>query len=328
MAVGPGIRGRHRRTGLLPGRPRRSSPSTALEAARPARRGRVLCFIVPGLLVILVLSRSSSRRAPRSWCSPAAGAGAACQRWRSTRRPASCRPSRRRAGTPAGGAGCATWSPGQRRRPRSGPGSLRSSALCVTEALRRPTRRPHWSALALPLWIGAAPAACSPSAGWRSSGCTVVRGRFRHHPAMQHDTVTHHWMTSSQFLGASPSASSPRDRGADRGRGRLRRCGGGGCGAGGGRGLRPSYGFILLGAHIFAALRASSTVQGFLCRAGPAAIGGIAGACHPPGACPRPLLAARCWAVAAAWLLLMRRGVVSALGGRLPSRLAALPGCQ
>jgi chromate transporter len=77
----------------------------------------------------------------------------------------------------------------------------------------------------------------------------------------------------------------------------------------------PSYGFILLGAPHFAALRASSTVQGFLAGAGPAAVGGIAGAAIPLGLALGHPWQLAVLAVAAAWLLLLGRGVVSALGG-------------
>jgi chromate transporter len=77
----------------------------------------------------------------------------------------------------------------------------------------------------------------------------------------------------------------------------------------------PSFGFVLLGAPHFAALRASSTVQGFLAGAGPAAVGGIAGAAIPLGLALGHLWQVAVLALAAGWLLLARRGVVSALGG-------------
>jgi chromate transporter len=95
----------------------------------------------------------------------------------------------------------------------------------------------------------------------------------------------------------------------------------------GGWAFAPSYGFILLGAPHFPALRASSRVRGFLAGAGPAAVGGIAGAAIPLGLALGHLWQLAVLALAAAWLLLLRRGVVSALGGAAAlGVLAALAG--
>src|SRR3989440_181447 len=89
----------------------------------------------------------------------------------------------------------------------------------------------------------------------------------------------------------------------------------------------PSFGFVLLGAPHFAALRSSSSVQGFLAGAGPAAVGGIAGAAIPLGLALGHLWQAAVLALAAGWLLGARRGVVSALGGAAGlGVLAALAG--
>jgi chromate transporter len=89
----------------------------------------------------------------------------------------------------------------------------------------------------------------------------------------------------------------------------------------------PSFAFVLLGAPHFGALRSSSTVQGFLAGAGPAAIGGIAGAAIPLGLALDHLWQAAVLALAAGWLLGARRGVVSALGGAAAlGVLAALAG--
>ncbi len=82
----------------------------------------------------------------------------------------------------------------------------------------------------------------------------------------------------------------------------------------------PSFAFILGGAGRFSAVRSSQRVGGFLTGAGPCALGAIAGSAVPLG-----LALTHPWQVAVlagalVWLLVARRGVVSAL------LLAALAG--
>jgi chromate transporter len=77
----------------------------------------------------------------------------------------------------------------------------------------------------------------------------------------------------------------------------------------------PSFLFILFGAPHFGRLRASTRVQGFLDGAGPAAIGGIAGASVPLGLALDHAWQVVVLALAGLWLLVARRGVVSALSG-------------
>ena len=77
----------------------------------------------------------------------------------------------------------------------------------------------------------------------------------------------------------------------------------------------PSFCFVLAGGRYFDRLRRSAAVQAFLTGAGPAAIGAIAGA-----AIPLLLALVHLWqvavlAVAAGWLIGLRRGVVTGILG-------------
>jgi len=115
-------------TGLLPGP---ASTQLAIYCAWTLRGPAgalvgALCFIGPGLLVILGLSALFLKARPPL---PVVGAapGRPCRRWRSAPRQASCRQAGAGREPPAGGAGAATWSPGEWRRPRLARGSLRSS---------------------------------------------------------------------------------------------------------------------------------------------------------------------------------------------------------
>jgi chromate transporter len=89
----------------------------------------------------------------------------------------------------------------------------------------------------------------------------------------------------------------------------------------------PSFLFVLFGAPRFGRLRGSALVQAFLDGAGPATIGAIGGSAITLG---RALTEPWQFAVLAAaglWLLVLRRGVVSALvGAGVLGVLAALVG--
>jgi chromate transporter len=85
----------------------------------------------------------------------------------------------------------------------------------------------------------------------------------------------------------------------------------------------PSFVFVTAGARHFDAIRADARVQSFLTGAGPAAIGAIAGS-----AIPLALAIAHVWqlgvlALVALWLLVWRRGVVTALVGAAALGLVA-----
>jgi len=146
-------------------------------------------------------------------------------------------------------------------------------------------------------------------------------------PLMQHDAVNaYHWMTSAQFLNAvalgqvtpGPAVLTVSVVGYA---------------AWGVRGgllaalvaFAPSFAFIIAGARHFDRLRRSARAQAFLTGAGACAIGGIGGAAVPLALGLSHLWQAGTTALAAAWLIGLRRGVVSALaGGGALGAIAAL----
>jgi chromate transporter len=77
----------------------------------------------------------------------------------------------------------------------------------------------------------------------------------------------------------------------------------------------PSFAFVLGGARYFGRLRGNAGVQAFLTGAGPASIGAIAGAAVPLGLALVHLWQVGVLAVAAGWLIGLRRGVVTAIAG-------------
>jgi chromate transporter len=148
-------------------------------------------------------------------------------------------------------------------------------------------------------------------------GALSYGGGFVIIPLMQHDAVhTYHWMTAGQFLSAVALGQVTPGPVVQT----VAVVGYAAAGVAGGLlaalvAFAPSFLFVLGGGRYFDRLRASAAVQAFLTGAGPAAIGAIAGA-----AVPLALALAHRWqfgvlALAAIWLLGVRRGVVSAIVG-------------
>jgi chromate transporter len=77
----------------------------------------------------------------------------------------------------------------------------------------------------------------------------------------------------------------------------------------------PSFAFVLIGGPRFGQLRRNAGIQAFLTGAGPAAIGAIAGASIPLGLALSHLWQVAVLALAAVWLVALRRGVVPAIVG-------------
>jgi chromate transporter len=162
-------------------------------------------------------------------------------------------------------------------------------------------------------------------------GALSFGGGFVIIPLMQADAVhRYHWMTAGQFLNAVALGQlTPGPV--------VHTVAAVGYAAGGIAGgllaaavaFGPSFVFILVGAARFDRLRGNATVQRFFTGAGPAAIGGIAGS-----AVPLARALAEPWqfavlGLAIGWLLLLRRGVVSALLlAALLGVAAALAGLQ
>lgn len=146
-------------------------------------------------------------------------------------------------------------------------------------------------------------------------GALSYGGGFVIIPLMQGDAVnTYHWMTGGQFLSAvalGQITPGPLVQ-------TVAVVGYAAAGIGGGLlasfvAFAPSFAFVLIGAPHFERLRANTRVQQFLTGAGTAAIGAIAGSAIVLGLELEHLWQLGVLALAAAWLLGLRRGVVSAL---------------
>jgi chromate transporter len=148
-------------------------------------------------------------------------------------------------------------------------------------------------------------------------GALSFGGGFVIIPLMQHDAVTtYHWMSGNQFLSAvalgqitpGPVVQTVAVVGYAAG------------GIGGGLlaalvAFSPSFLFVIGGAPHFDRLRASVRIQAFLTGAGAAAIGAIGGAAIPLGLALTHLWQLGVLALAALWLLGLRRSVVWGLLG-------------
>jgi chromate transporter len=146
-------------------------------------------------------------------------------------------------------------------------------------------------------------------------GALSYGGGFVIVPLMQHDAVSaYHWMTSAQFLDAVALGQvTPGPVVLT-----VAAVGYAASGLGGGVlatavAFAPSFLFVIFGARHFDQLRSNLGVQAFLTGTGPAVIGAIVGSAiplarglHHPWQVP--VLAGAC-----VWLFLARRGVVSAL---------------
>jgi chromate transporter len=169
----------------------------------------------------------------------------------------------------------------------------------------------------------AAPAASVASVGglgalvWTSFkvGALSYGGGFVIVPLMQVDAVEqYHWMSSGEFLSAVALGQITPGPVVQT----VAVVGYAAAGIGGGLlaaavAFGPSFLIVILAAPSFDRLRANPIVRAFLAGAGPAAIGAILGA-----AVPLALAISYGWqvvvlVVAAGWLLVARRGVVSAL---------------
>ncbi len=148
-------------------------------------------------------------------------------------------------------------------------------------------------------------------------GALSYGGGFVIIPLVQHDAVsTYHWMTATQFLGAVALGQvTPGPVVLT-----VAVVGYAAAGVGGGLlavavAFAPSFAFVLGGGRYFDRLRGNAWVQAFLTGAGAASIGAIAGAAVPLGLALVHLWQLGVLALAAGWLLALRRGVVGAIVG-------------
>jgi chromate transporter len=146
-------------------------------------------------------------------------------------------------------------------------------------------------------------------------GALSYGGGFVIIPLMQHDVVrTYHWMTGAQFLNAvalgqvtpGPVVLTVAVVGyAVRGVA--------GAALATLVAFTPSFLFVLFGARHFARVRSNQSVLSFLAGTGPAVIGAICGSAIPLGLELHQWWQVAVLAGALTWLLLLRRGIVSAL---------------
>jgi chromate transporter len=281
-----------------------------------------LCFIVPGLVLILALASVVLGSHPPLWIVGAAtGAGAAvpavalktamglipASRTRTTTNRA--QKLRWAAYVLLGGVAAATV----------GPYLVIVLVLCglVEVAVRNPLGRYPAAATAL---VGVGHAVVAGGIGalaWVAFkvGALSYGGGFVIIPLMQHDAVTtYHWVTGGQFLSAvalgqvtpGPVVQTVAVVGYAAG------------GVGGGLlaalvAFAPSFLFVLFGAPRFRQVREIMSVQAFFSGAGPAAIGAIAGSAISLGLTLQHLWQIPLLSGALLWLFAARRGVVSAL---------------
>jgi chromate transporter len=283
-----------------------------------------LCFIAPGLVLILSLSALFLAGHPPDWViGAAAGAGAGV--------PAV-------ALNAAAGLAPASWKRAGVGRPRryrwaayavlgAAAASLIGPYLVVVlvgcgmiEVLARGRWRRHPAGLAglLPITglhtvaMGGLGALCWVAV---KVGALSYGGGFVIVPLMQHDAVsTYHWMTGAQFLNAVALGQVTPGPVVQT----VAVVGYAAAGVGGGLlaaliAFAPSFAFVLLGGRRFDRIRANQSIQSFLTGAGPAVIGAIAGSAIPLGLALGHLWQIPVLAGAMLWLLAARRGVVVGL---------------
>jgi chromate transporter len=286
-----------------------------------------LCFIGPGLVLILLLSAVFlATHPPLAVAGAAAGAGAAVPAVAVQASLGLIPASWRRAGLAAAARG--RWLvyllAGAASAATIGPWLVLVMATCgFIEVMARsgPSRGAGRSRGALPAALAGAGAVTGGlgAVAWVAFkvGALSYGGGFVIIPLMQHDAVnTYHWMSSSQFLSAvalgqitpGPVVQTVSAVGYVAG----------GLGAALLAALcafSPSFAFVLAGGPHFDRLRADRRVQAFLTGAGAAAIGAIAGSAIPLGRALDHLWQVGILGLAALWLIVWRRGVVPALVG-------------
>jgi len=285
------------------------------------------CFIVPGLIVILVLSSVVLAAHPPLWIrGAAAGAGAAVPAVALSAAIGLAPASWRRVGAtrPARARWVAFLVVGVIAAALVGPFLVLALIGCglVEMLLRDPPRLPSRARAGALLPVLAAPAVATGgllSVAWVAFkvGALSYGGGFVIVPLMQHDAVhTYHWMTSAQFLSAVALGQVTPGPVVQT----VAVVGYAAAGVGGGLlasavAFTPSFVFVLAGGPRFDRLRRNASIQAFLTGAGPAAIGAIAGSAIPLGFALSHLWQAAVLAVAAVWLVALRRGVVAAIVG-------------
>jgi chromate transporter len=312
-------------TNLLPG-----PASTQLAIFCAWRlRGRVgallggLCFIVPGLIVILALAALFLSGSPPRWVRGAgAGAGAAVAAVAVNAAVGLMSGSWGR----VGGAGRLRWiaylTLGAAAAATIGPWLVLVLAACgAVEIVWQRAGGPRGVASLTPALVPLATATVGGlgALAWVALkvGALSYGGGFVIIPLMQADAVSHyHWMTSGQFLNAVALGQITPGPVVQT----VAVVGYAARGVGGGLlasavAFAPSFAFVLLGARRFDRLRSNAAVRAFLSGAGPAAIGAILGSAIPLAGALHEGWQAAVLGAAAVALLLLRLGVVRTLLG-------------
>jgi chromate transporter len=283
-----------------------------------------MCFIVPGLVVILVLAAVFLGPHPASWIlGAAAGAGAAVPAVALKAAADLIPASWRRAG--ARQAPATRWlayvALGAVATVVIGPYLVIVLVLCgLAEVAVRASRSSAsgGSAALLPAMAGHGIVLGGLGAlAWVALkvGALSFGGGFVIIPLMQHDAVTtYHWMTAGQFLNAvalGQVTPGPLVQ-------TVAVVGYAAAGVGGGLfaalvAFTPSFLFVLLGASRFGRIRVNPSVQSFFGGAGPAAIGAIAGSAVSLGLTLEHLWQIPVLGAALLGVLVARRSVVSVL---------------
>jgi chromate transporter len=283
-----------------------------------------LCFIVPGLVMILALSAAFLTNHPPAWIvGAAAGAGAAV--------PAIAL----KAASDFVPSSWARIGDGRSERGRwlfyAGVGGVTATVVgsylvlallgcgLSETVIRSQGRRPPGSIRSI-LPVAAAHSLAVAGFGALALvafkvGALSYGGGFVIVPLMQHDAVsTYHFLTGRQFLTAVVLGQVTPGPVVHT----VAAVGYAAAGIGGGLfaalvAFSPSFAFVLVGGRHFDRLRSNRAVQGFLTGAGAAVIGAIAGSAIPLGRAFENLWQIPVLAGALLWLVVIRRGVVSAL---------------
>jgi chromate transporter len=279
-----------------------------------------LCFILPGLLLIIALSTVFLAQRPPSWVSgAAAGAGAAVPAVAVSAALALAPASWRR--VEPGRWGRVRWltflAAGVAAAATLGAYLVLVLLVCGLLDVWIKTRSSPGLAAAAPLLPGLASLTGLGALAWVAFkvGALSYGGGFVIIPLMQADAVSHYkWMTEAQFLTAvalgqitpGPVVQTVAVVG-------YAAAGVAGALLAAAVAFAPSFLFIFVGGRHFGALRANRSVQAFLVGAGAASIGAIAGS-----SIPLALSLTHAWqvavlAAAVLWLAVRRRGVVAVL---------------
>ncbi|MFI6010109.1 chromate efflux transporter [Streptomyces sp. NPDC051243] len=286
-----------------------------------------VCFIVPGLVLILALAALFLAGDPPLWVrGAAAGAGAAVAAVAvqaavglvpaSWKRAVGGRASRARWITYVVAGGAAAVLAGPWLVLVLVAAGLVEVAVKAGSAGPRSGRTAGWP---VPLAVAVPAAGGLGALAWVAFkvGALSYGGGFVIIPLMQADAVdTYHWMTDGQFLNAVALGQITPGPVVQT----VAVVGYAAAGIGGGllaafAAFAPSFALVIAGAPRFDRLRSDPRVQSFFNGAGPAVIGAIAGSAIPLALALRHGWQYAVLGLAALWLLAARRGVVSALLG-------------